>query len=386
MNLLGPLGTDRRYDAGAVLLGTIGAVFLAGEAESSGRLTDGPLFWALVAGLVASGLLWWRRSYPVPVALAVAAISGAAEPAGIAVLVAVYTVAVLRPWTVAAATAGFAAVVVIPYTIAGPDDGLPVVAANLLGVALLAVAVATGAMIRARGELAASEQEKARRAVEEARREEERLRARERERIAREMHDVLAHRISLVSLHAGALEVRPDLTPEQVAEAAGTIRANAHQALEDLREILGVLRSDDDSAGLRPQPGTADLADLVEQSRAAGAVVEFEDRLSPAVAPTSGRTIYRVVQEALTNAAKHAPGAPVRVRVEQGPDGEVHVAMRNPLPAGPAGDSPGTPGIPGAGAGLVGLAERVRLAGGRIDSGLRRLPDGRCEFRLEVWL
>ena len=115
-------------------------------------------------------------------------------------------------------------------------------------------------------------------------------------------------------LHAGALEFRPDAPPEEVARAAGVIRESAHEALEDLREVIGVLRDGDPAGDAdRPQPTLADLPALVEESRAAGtgcaATTELDD---PAAVPaTVGRTAYRIVQEGLTNARKHAPGAVV---------------------------------------------------------------------------
>ena len=141
----------------------------------------------------------------------------------------------------------------------------------------------------------------------------------ERERIAREMHDVLAHRISLLSLHAGALEFRPDAPPEEIARAAGVIRASAHQALQDLREVIGVLReSPDGAAPERPQPTLADLPDLVEESRAAGMRVQLQNAIADLtdVPAGVGRSAYRIVQEGLTNAQTRPgdPGADIRRR------------------------------------------------------------------------
>jgi signal transduction histidine kinase len=159
-----------------------------------------------------------------------------------AVLVAVYTVASRRRWPVTLGVAGLAALAYLPYSILRPDPDLPVLAANAITVALLAIAVAIGAAVRSRRETLAALHERAARAEAEADLRAERLRGLERERIAREMHDALAHRISLVSLHAGALAIRPDLSAEEVTRVANTIRESAHLALEDLREILGVLR------------------------------------------------------------------------------------------------------------------------------------------------
>jgi signal transduction histidine kinase len=176
------------------------------------------------------------------------------------------------------------------------------------------------------------------------------------------------------------LQVRTDLSPEEVTKAAATIRDSAHQALEDLREILGVLRAGGGD-GLRPQPDLSDLGELVAQAQTAGVRVDASDLLNGApVGPSLGRTVYRLVQEGLTNAGKHAPGVPVRLLLERTAQGELHVEVCNALPGTPAA------GVPGAGAGLVGLAERVELLGGRLRHGVRADPRTGLVFRLEAWL
>jgi signal transduction histidine kinase len=194
------------------------------------------------------------------------------------------------------------------------------------------------------------------------------------------MHDVLAHRISLLSLHAGALEIRPDAAPAEVAGAAGVIRASAHQALQDLREVIGVLREEPagDPGPERPQPTLRELPALVEESRAAGTTVRLDLTVDPAAVPgLTGRTAYRIVQEGLTNARKHAPGAVVAVTIGGTAGDGLSVAVRNPWP--PPGHEAA---IPGAGTGLIGLAERAALAGGRLEHGHR----GDHEFALTAWL
>ena len=165
-----------------------------------------------------------------------------------------------------------------------------------------------------------SRRERARRAEAEQQLLVEQARHAERTRIAREMHDVLAHRISLLSLHAGALEFRPDAPPEEVARAAAVIRASAHQALEDLRAVIGVLRDGaDGEAPQPPQPTLAALPGLLEESRAAGMRLHADVRVADlaAVPDAVGRHALRIVQEALTNARKHATvgrGRPARRR------------------------------------------------------------------------
>jgi signal transduction histidine kinase len=182
------------------------------------------------------------------------------------------------------------------------------------------------------------------------------------------MHDVLAHRLSLLSVHAGALEFHPDAPAAEVQRAAAVIRDSAHQALQDLRTVIGVLRAPtaEQIGAEPPQPTLADLDRLVAESRAAGAQVEVQQRITdPGTVPAdTGRTVYRIVQEGLTNARKHAPGAPVRVDVRRGPGADLTVEVRNPLPTA-ALRLP----IPGAGQGLSGLVERVTLAGGGLEHG-----------------
>src|SRR5262249_50488237 len=182
---------------------------------------------------------------------------------------------------------------------------------SFIGVPVLGVAVSLGLFARVRRELVLSLRERTERLEAEERLHIEQAREAERRRIAREMHDVLAHRLSLLSVHAGALEFRPDASPEEGNEAARVIRASARAALQELREVIGLLRDDGDEGVQPPQPKFGDIPKLVDESRAAGMNVRFRDGAAPeAEVPAAvGRTAYRVVQEGLTNARKHAPGA-----------------------------------------------------------------------------
>ncbi|GAB3799947.1 hypothetical protein GCM10027605_14560 [Micromonospora zhanjiangensis] len=253
-----------------------------------------------------------------------------------------------------------------------------------MGVLVTGAVLAWGMFVRARRQLVVSLRDRADRAEAEQQLRVAQARQLERTRIAREMHDVLAHRISLLSLHAGALEFRPDAPSDEVARAAGVIRTSAHAALQDLREVIGVLREHSSGAGdgppERPQPTLADVPALVTECRAAGVRVEVDQTVAdPRSVPAGiGRSAYRIVQEGLTNARKHAPGTVVRVRTSGGPGTGLTVEVRNRRPVG----RPAVPGIPGTGTGLVGLAERVSLAGGRLEHG--RVPSG--DFRLHAWL
>ncbi|MEU8664330.1 sensor histidine kinase, partial [Actinoplanes philippinensis] len=224
---------------------------------------------------------------------------------------------------------------------------------------LALVTIAYGALLgwglwaRAREALIRTLQERAQRAEAEQGRRVAEARMLERRQIAREMHDVLAHRLSLLATFAGAMEFRPDAPPEQMSRAAGVVRSGVHQALEELREVISLLRDDDgDGEGVRPQPVLADVPRLVAESREAGTEVLLREAVDdPAGAPpTVARTAYRVVQEGLTNARKHAAGQAVRVTVSGGPGAGLEVDVRNRLAAG------GT--LPSGGAGLVGLTER----------------------------
>jgi signal transduction histidine kinase len=251
----------------------------------------------------------------------------------------------------------------------------------VLGVVCVAAMLGWGMLVRTRRQLARTRSERA------AAAQEHRIaqaRQFERDLIAREMHDVLAHRLTLLSLHAGAVELWPDAPPSEIARAAGVIRDTAHGALEDLREVIGVLRVGpaDDLAGggpERPQPTLVDLPVLIDASRQAGTRVVTEWGVGDleAVPDAVGRTAYRIVQEGLTNARKHAPHADVSVAVGGRAGDGLTVEVRNPWPS-----DAGTMTAMGAGMGLIGLAERTGLVGGRLEHG--RSTSG--EFRLWAWL
>jgi signal transduction histidine kinase len=249
-----------------------------------------------------------------------------------------------------------------------PEFGVAIGAVVAIDVALVAI----GKLVRSQRLLVESWQARAQEAEEGQRLRIDEARHAERERIAREMHDVLAHRISLLAVHAGALEVRRS-APDDERRAAGVIRASAYAALEDLREVIGMLRNDDTEPD-RPQPTLADLPALITQSREAGTTVVLDDKNTQPAADAAGRHVYRVVQEGLTNARKHAPDAPVRVVLAER-DGGLTVEITNPTQTGGAW-------LPGAGSGLVGLRERMQLVGGTLEHGLTTTGD----FRLVAWV
>jgi signal transduction histidine kinase len=333
-----------------------------------------------IVGILACLAVWLRRRWPLGFAIAMVPVGAISTAAAGASAIALFTLAVHRRFGIVAPVAAASAAVLPLYLSLHPDESTPAWVQFVLAALVTAAVVAWGMFVRARRQLVLSLRERALRAETEQQLRVDQARAHERARIAREMHDVLAHRISLLSLHAGALEFRRDAKPDEVARAAGVIRATAHEALEDLREVIGVLREGaDGEAPERPQPTLADLPALVGESRAAGMSVTSDCRLAePATVPDAvGRSAYRIVQEGLTNARKHARGAAVAVTVEGAAGSGLTVEVRNRLPVGrPA------PEIPGAGTGIVGLAERVGLAGGRLEHG--RTEQG--DFRLWAWL
>jgi signal transduction histidine kinase len=332
----------------------------------------------VILGSVSCLLLWVRRRWPVPVAVALAVFGIWSVTSTGAAAILVFTVAVHRRFRTVALVAALHVATSAIYTAWYPDDKDSYWVSMLWTVVLLGAIVAWGMFVRARRQLVLSLRDRALRAEAEQQLRVEQARHQERARIAREMHDVLAHRISLLSVHAGALEFRPDAPPLEIAQAAGVIRASAHQALEDLREVIGVLRDDaGDGSPERPQPSLTDLPALIEESRRAGMAVRCDNTVPDVtlVPANIGRSAYRTVQEGLTNARKHAPGAAVRVMVGGCAGTGLTVEVCNPLVKA-------APEIPGSGAGLIGLTERAMLAGGRLEHG----RTGQGDFRVRAWL
>ncbi|MEU6982564.1 histidine kinase [Streptomyces sp. NPDC046324] len=332
-----------------------------------------------IAGAAACCALWLRRRWPVGLAVALSLLSVVAPVAGGAFLVSLFSVAVRRPFREIAWIGALAAACSVAQVFVRPDPGTGTLLGIAIGLILILLMTAWGMLVRSRRQLVEALRERARRAEAEAELRAEQAQRLAREAIAREMHDVLAHRLTLLSVHAGALEFRPDAPPEQVARAAGVIRDSAHEALQDLRQIIGVLRTPAEGGdGDRPQPTLATLDALVAESREAGAKVVLDSTIDDpdAVPAATGRTVYRIAQEGLTNARKHAPGAEVTLTVRGRPGDGLTVEVRNPAPTGPV------PHVPGSGQGLIGLTERATLAGGRLDHG--PAPDG--GFTVHAWL
>jgi signal transduction histidine kinase len=356
-------GLDARaiwFEAAVAVLGTV-AVRLSAADASTGLVPE-PV---LLAGTVALAvlLLLFRRSAPLAPFLAGAALAAATASVSAGVLFTSYAVGrYVGRWPLRIGAAAIGAVAVAqPWQLGSVNE-----AVGAAGEAALVVVLpgAIGSWLRTRAELLSALRERADRA--EAERE---LLAREavlteRARVAREMHDAVGHRVSLMVLQAGAIEMAA-ADQHRVEQLAGQVQTAGRQALDELRQMVGVLRAGelDQAAPLGPQPGLEDLPSLVAESRAAGMSVELTGPPQVPLDPAVGRAAYRIVQEALTNAGKHAPGAAVSVSVQR-PEGELVVRVVN----GP-GDRPAH--ADGGGYGLVGLGERVRTLGGRLTAGPR---------------
>lgn len=324
-----------------------------------------------VIGALTCAAVWLRRRWPVTLSLVLTLLSTGLMLVGGAAVVALFTVAVHRPFKVSGVVLAINLLTNLPYAHMRTEPDFGYWGTVVFGAAIALTVFAWGLLVRARRQLVWSLRKQAGIAAEEAKR-------LERERIAREMHDVLAHRLSMLSLHAGALEFRPDAPSEEIARAAGAVRSSAHQALQDLREVIGVLRhssGEEDPVPDRPQPTLSDVRSLVAECHEAGMAVTLT--MPELDVPEGlGRNVYRIVQEALTNARKHAGGAPVTVGVSGGRGDGLTVEVRNPV-----GVRLG-PRIPGAGAGLIGLTERAELSGGRLDHG----ADADGDFLVKAWL
>ena len=326
-----------------------------------------PIASPAVSVLVAVGStapLAWRRVHPSTAALAMTAVWTIPTPEGFLLLG--YVIAGLLFYSVGAYVAGTGRIVAVSavglvagvvLTLLGPEH--PTAA---IGSALVVIGPA------AAGRLVAHQRAQNRRLQEltaqllrERALAERTAVAEERARIARELHDVLGHEVTVIALQADAAAAALAKAPERAAAPIAAIRRAAGEALTEMRRAVGVLRAEDEDGALRPQPGLADVPALVERHRAAGGSVDLTFRPpSRPLHASVGLAGYRLVQEALTNASRHAPGAPVQVCV----DGEGAAVVVEVVNAGGAADP-----HPGSGFGLVGMRERVRVLGGELDAG-----------------
>jgi signal transduction histidine kinase len=366
--------------AAVVFLGTVFVVDGPGDALVIRPIGDVPVA-ALLAFAVASAALYWRRSAPLAVlgvtvaAFAATVGSGYADGGG-PVLIALYSTG--RHATESRRTqlgvAAAVAVVVIDI-LTGPAPWGEAV----FGGMVTFVAWYVGRRLRLRSERAAQllreQAAEARRVVTE-----------ERTRIARELHDVVAHRVSLMTVQAGAAKAVAADDPEAALRAMGAVEEAGRQALDELRHLLGVLRPETDPDGLVPQPGLKELPRLVQQIRRAGLEVSLATDGLPTELPARVDLFaYRIVQEALTNVLKHAgPGAHTQVRLGTDSSGIVIDVLDDGH-----GNNEGSESASGrrsedsdrqdhrsgrSGHGIVGMRERALLLGGTLDA--RPRPGG----------
>lgn len=351
---------------------SLSAIVWLPAAERQSDVSDWWWLADVLIGIAAYVVVFFRRRHPLAIASvlgAVGAVSGIAAGPGTLAAVSLATHRRWRQIVLVGLINLASAQVFTALTDTSDDPFWLLTAANAIAVSAM---MGWGMYIGSRRELIWTLRNRAERAEAEQELRVAQARSNEQARIAREMHDVLAHRISQIAMHAGALEYRTDLGPEELRAGAGEIRDRAHEALEDLRGVLGVLR---DGEGERaPQPTYGDLPCLVAEAQEAGMRIELDDLVSGPVPDALGRTVYRIVQEGITNCRKHAPGALLSVRVSGSAEDGIDVLMRNPIGFGPTR-------TPGAGLGLVGLSERAELRGGRLTSG----RDG-STFVLHAWI
>lgn len=368
----------------------------------------------VVGGITGWTAIWFRRRHPFLVAIIC---GGAAAVSALAfgpVMWALFSLATTRRWRQYAVASLLSVLAIVAsgfiddptgrFLLITDESGAPVTTSSaiavtvvvllLVGVGPYVLVAAWGGQVGNRRELLWSLRERAHQAEEERDLRAAQARVHERQRIAREMHDGLAHRISQISLHAGALAYSGRTDPDTVTQSATVVQEAAHQALEELRGVLGVLRDDATPTSDRPLPTGADIEQLVAEVGEAGLDVDLDldCGIVRAMPAGIGRAAYRIVQEGLTNVMKHAAGTPASVIVGGRVGDHVLVRVSNPirLPAprppdpdraeaqlDPAGERPDR----GSGYGLVGLQERVELLGGRW-----RLDRGAGQFVIEARL
>jgi len=381
-----PLGWTRAHPLAA---DTLLALLLAGVSLVPlwvGTNTDqhrAPSLPAIALVLLINLPLAWRRRRPLAVGTLIAAAAivygvapypDLAVPVPLGALVAFYTAMAYSPRRTATLVGGGACAVGLVGMLL-PQTDADAVDFAFVGL-LLGATWALGDSARTRRAYTAELEARAARLERERELEASRAAAEERARIARELHDVIAHHVSMMVVQAEAGPVVVARDPAIAEQAFDSISAIGRQALGEMRRLLGVLRSRDDrgAPSFAPQPGLDQLPMLVEQVRQAGLEAQLEVQGEPRPLPPGvDLSAYRIVQEALTNAVRHAGPATARVLIHYG-DGDLRLEIRDDgLGQGPgngAGQGPGN----SAGHGLIGMRERVNLFGGELDAGPR--PDG----------
>jgi signal transduction histidine kinase len=371
----------RRWAIDAAIAAAVIAIEVGGTVASAhwhhGHVTAGVGTYLLLAAGGASLLA--RRRYPVgvlAVTLAVAIWPGMASQAHLiwlALIVAFFTAvqARQRAAAVASLVIGYIASIWPPWLIGSPGHASAGFAVGLAVLLLFLLAVAE--IIRARSQRTA--------ALEQSRQEELRRRAgEERMRIARDLHDVVAHNISVINVQANTALHLMDRQPDRARSALTTINEVSGQALVELRSVLGVLRAVDEGAPRAPAPGLARLGDLADTAAAAGLAVQVEEGGQRAPLPADvDLAAYRIVQEALTNSARHSGGTNATVRIVYGEDTLV-LEVDDDGAWRPPGRSPVQ--AHGTGSGIAGMTERAAALGGTLQAGPR--PGGGFAVRARL--
>ncbi|MEU4552470.1 sensor histidine kinase [Micromonospora violae] len=360
--------------ADVALVPAVALVALVGLVVQSGGI-DTTAEWAVLpVVLISAGALYLRRRHPVPVGVVALVAVGAygallhrPGPIMLVFVVALYTVVDEGHLTVAIGL-GLASVIAFAVADSGNRSPNTMNGATLLHAGWL-VAVIVGVTRNRRAYLAEA---RARAAVAEQRMEAEARRraTEERLRIARELHDVLGHHLSLINVQASAALHRPD--PARSEQALTAIKQTSKETLRELRAALGVLRQENAPAVL-PAPGLTRLDDLIRTAGRPELEIRAELAETRSLPPEVDLAVYRIVQEALTNVARHAGATAAVVRVRPDND-DVLVEVED--------DGTGQPGAPGSG--ILGMRERVRALGGSLMTGAQ--PDGgfRVQARLPV--
>lgn len=321
----------------------------------------------MVLAVLGSAALWWRREFPVAIAcvgIGVCAASGS----NVVMLIALCSLAIRRRDLLLVGLAACGAVVDATSTyFRTSDQGYPAVLAATSFV--VAAFVVFGAYLGVRRQYLDGLHERVRQAEAEREARAEQARSEERSRIARDMHDVVAHKVSLIALHAGVLQMTRDPDTDQVHRAAELIADSARDALADLRGVLGVLGQDapDGSDPQAPQPLLVDIPKLIDETRRVGVhvVATITADLGSPTPSAVAHAAYRVVQEALTNVHKHASGAAVTIDITGRPGENLTIEVVNTAPHA----APAIHLLVGTGAGLDGLRTRVAFARGTLECG-----------------
>ncbi|WTB91473.1 histidine kinase [Streptomyces cellulosae] len=393
--LLSRLAAASPWSRGRIAGEAVLLLVLAGIAGTMYGAESGSAARGGAVALLVALLSLVRRPLPATVLLTSSVLAGSVLGCGPLLIYASWSAGsrIRRPWRAVGAYVAGLVLYVVPALLADGGEGIPglslLMTAVLGGGPYLVLAVVPGLASRYRAQrrdlLEALRRHNAQLMREQAMVARQ-ARLLERQRIAQDMHDSLGHQLALIAVHAGALEVDPGLGDRQ-REGVGILREAARSAMRELREAVGILRDDTEeptapapgpepeAAGAPPARGAAGVDALVASSRSAGAPVELRrsGERRP-LAPAADHAVYRIVQEGLTNAHKHAPGAPITVELRYEPDSLVVEVANAPVPEGAPS---GPPAISG-GQGLAGLEERARLVGGLVHSGPS--PDG--GFRL----